>query len=156
MRSLFLLSFLLAASQLTAANKLRVAVQLTETDSGAQIWTELHHRNYSSSNLFEVGDNIVSSIIDVIGDFNGIITLQSSLGFTKNKTGSPYLTTLSWYNSFYSRFNEEVFRKAYAAMDHAIEQNPSDELAWAFFAQLSLLAFLFEQDTREKDPPACC
>ncbi|HEX3767972.1 MAG TPA: hypothetical protein VHT72_06315, partial [Puia sp.] len=28
------------------AKRLRVAVQLTETHSGAQIWTELHHHNY--------------------------------------------------------------------------------------------------------------
>ena len=131
------------------ARRLRVAVQLTDTHSGAQIWTELHHRNYSSSNLFEVGDNIVSSVIAVLGDFNGVITQQSSRGLTKNKTGNPYLTTLSWYNTFYSRFNEEIFKKAYSSMEYVVEQNPSDELAWAFFGQLSLLAFLFEQTTKE-------
>ena len=34
-------------------------------------------------------------------------------------------------------------------MQYAIEKNPSDELAWAFFGQLSLLAFLFDQPTDE-------
>jgi TolB-like protein len=131
------------------AKRLRVAVQLTETHSGAQIWTELHHHNYNSSNLFEVGDHIVSSVIAVLGDFNGIIIQQMSRGLTKSKSGTAYLTTQSWYNIFYSRFNEEVFRKAYAAMQYATEKNPSDELAWAFLGQLSLLAFLFEQPTGE-------
>ena len=131
------------------AKRLRVAVQLTETHSGAQIWTELHHHNYNSSNLFEVGDNIVNSVIAVLGDFNGIIVQQMSRGLTKSKSGNAYLTTQSWYNIFYSRFNEEIFKKAYAAMQYAIEKNPSDELAWAFFGQMSLLAFLFEQPTSE-------
>ncbi|HET7001455.1 MAG TPA: hypothetical protein VFI33_09105 [Puia sp.] len=131
------------------AKRLRVAVQLTETHSGAQIWTELLHHNYNSSNLFEVGDNIVSSVIAVLGDFNGIIIQQMSKGLTKSKSGTTYLTTQSWYNIFYSRFNEEVFRKAYAAMQYATEKNPSDELAWAFLGQLSLLAFLFDQPTSE-------
>jgi TolB-like protein len=131
------------------AKRLRVAVQLTETHTGAQIWTELHHHNFTSSNLFEVGDHIISSVIAELGDFNGIIIQQMSRGLTKNKLGNAYLTTLSWYNTFYSRFDEELFRKAYAAMEFAIKINPSDELAWAFFGQLSLLAFLFEHPTRE-------
>ena len=131
--------------------RLRVAVQMTETHSGAQIWTELYHHNYNSSNLFEVGDNIVNSVIAVLGDFNGIIVQQMSRGLTKSKSGNAFLTTQSWYNIFYSRFNEEIFKKAYTAMQYATEKNPSDELAWAFLGQLSLLAFLFEQPTSE-DP----
>jgi TolB-like protein len=131
------------------AKRLRVAVQLTETHSGAQIWTELHHHNYNSTNLFELGDKIVSSVIAVLGDFNGIIVEQMSRGLTKSKSGTAFLTTHSWYNIFYSRFNEEIFRKAYAAMQYTTEKNPSDELAWAFFGQLSLLAFLFDQPTEE-------
>ncbi|MEJ0082743.1 MAG: hypothetical protein WDM78_17725 [Puia sp.] len=115
------------------AKRLRVAVQLTETYSGAQIWTELHHHKYSLSNLFEVGDNIVNSVIAVLGDFNGVIVQQMTRGLTKSKSGNAFLTTQSWYNIFYSRFNEEIFKKAYTAMQYTIEKNPSDELAWAFF-----------------------
>jgi len=84
-----------------------------------------------------------------LGDFNGIIVQQMSRGADKSKSGTVSLTTQSWYNIFYSRFNEEVFRKAYAAMQYTIEKNPSDELAWAFIGQLSLLAFLFEHPTTE-------
>jgi len=84
-----------------------------------------------------------------LGDFNGIIVQQMSRGLTKSKSGNAYLTTQSWYNIFYSTFNEEIFKKAYAAMQYAIEKNPSDELAWAFSGQLSLLAFLFDQPTNE-------
>jgi adenylate cyclase len=131
------------------ARRLRVTVQLTDAHSGAQIWTELYHRNYSSSNLFEVGDNIVSSVIAVLGDFNGIIIQQMSRGLTKKKFGNSYLTTISCYNDFYSRFNKEIFKKAYSAMEFAVEQNPSNEIAWAFYGELSLLAYLFDQFTRE-------
>jgi TolB-like protein len=141
--------YVITGSVQFTARKLRVAIQLSETYSGAQIWTETFRRNYSSSGLFEIGDNIVSSIIDVMGDFNGVIIQQSSGGLTKSKTGISYLTTHSWYNSFYSTFNAETFKNAYAAMEYAVEQNPSDEMAWAFYGQLSLLAFLFNQNTRE-------
>jgi TolB-like protein len=133
------------------AKRVRVAVQLTETQSGAQIWTELYHHRYTSTHLFEVGDSIVSSVVAVLGDFNGIIVQQMSRGLTITKSGNICLATQSWYNIFYSRFNGEIFRKAYAAMEHAVEKNPLDELAWAFLGQLSMMAFLFDQSMRE-DP----
>jgi adenylate cyclase len=88
-------------------------------------------------------------VIAVLGDFNGIIVQQMSRGLTKSKSGTAFLTTQSWYNIFYSRFNEDVFRKAYAAMQYTIEKNPSDELAWAFLGQLSMMAFLFDHPTNE-------
>jgi tetratricopeptide (TPR) repeat protein len=141
--------FIITGNVQFEARKLRVAVQLIETDSGAQIWTELHHRNFKSSNLFEIGDNIISSIVAVLGDFNGVIIQQSLRGLMKNKTGDACMNTLSWYNIFYSGFNDEVFKKAYAAMEYTIEKNPSDGLAWAFYGQLALLAFLFEQTSDE-------
>ncbi len=147
--TLFGAQYMITGNVQFEAKRLRVAVQLTETHSGAQIWTELHHHNYNSSNLFEVGDHIVSSVIAALGDFNGIIVEQMSRGLTKSKSGNPYLTTQYWYNIFYSRFNEEIFKKAYAAMRYTIEKNPSDDLAWAFLGQLSLLSFLFDQPTSE-------
>jgi len=129
--------------------RLRVAVQLTATDTGAQIWTELYSRNFSPSNLFEVADDIITCVIAVLADFNGMIIQQVIKGQAKCKSGKSGSTMLSWYYDFYSRFNLEAFKKAYAAMESAVEQDPSNEIAWAFLGELSLLAFLFNQSTRE-------
>jgi len=131
------------------AKRLRVAVQLTDAHTDTQIWTELYDHHYSATNLFEVGDHIVSSVIAILGDFNGIIIQQMARGMTKNKYGNSYLTTLSWFNDFYSGFNTEIFKKAYSAMEFAVEQNPSNEVAWAFLGELNLLAFLFDQNIND-------
>jgi TolB-like protein len=130
------------------SRRLRVAVQLTDTHSGAQIWTELYHRPYVPSDLFEVADNIITHIIAALGDFNGLIIQQLKKGITKNKYGKSYSTMLSWYNDFYSTFNRISFNKAYAAMEHAIEQDSSNEVAWAFLGELSLLSILFHQSAK--------
>ncbi len=127
--------------------RLRVAVQLTDTHSDTQVWTELYHHPYSSSGLFEVADLIVGSVISVLGDFNGVIMQQLSRGLPENKTGC--LSVLSWYYDFYTRFNEEAFIASFSAMEEAVVQYPSNEMAWAFLGELSLLAFLFNQNTRE-------
>jgi TolB-like protein len=130
------------------SRRLRVAVQLTDTHSGAQIWTELYHRPYVPSDLFEVADNIVTHIIAVLGDFNGLIIQQLKKGLIKNKFGKSYSTMLSWYNDFYSTFNRISFNKAYAAMELAVDQDSSNEVAWAFLGELSLLSILFHQSTK--------
>jgi TolB-like protein len=132
-------------------SRLRVAVQLIDTNTGTQIWSELYHRNYSSANLFEVADNIITSVIAVLGDFNGVIMQQMTRRLTKKKSGKSTVTTLSVYNDFYSRFNEEAFKKTYAAMQRAVDENPLNETAWAFLGELSMLASLFNQTIKE-DP----
>jgi TolB-like protein len=43
--------------------KVRVTVQVTNTGTGMQIWTELFHRNYNTSTYFETADDIVTSIL---------------------------------------------------------------------------------------------
>ncbi len=128
--------------------RLRVAVQLTETHNGAQVWTELYSRNYSPSNLFEVEDDIISCIIAALGDFNGLIIQQLTKSLHKNKFDRPSLPVLSWYHEFYYAFNKASFKKTYLAMELAVEQNPANENAWSFMGQLALLAFLFNHSTR--------
>ncbi len=128
--------------------RLRVAVQLTDTYNGAQVWTELYSRNYSPSNLFEVEDDIITHIIATLGDFNGLIIQQLTKTHYKNKFSRSSLPVLSWYHEFYSAFNKATFKKAYHAMELAVEQNPANENAWSFLGQLSLLAFLFNHSTR--------
>ncbi len=128
--------------------RLRVAVQLTDAHNGAQIWTQLFHRNYVPSSLFEVADNIITHIIAALGDFNGLIIQQLTKGLIKNKSGKPFSVMLSWYHDFYTTFNKRSFKKVYAAMEDAVEQNASNENAWAFLGELSLLAFLFNQPAR--------
>jgi TolB-like protein len=130
------------------SKRLRVAVQLTETHNGAQVWTELYSRNYSSSNLFELEDDIITNIIAALGDFNGLIIQQLSKSLYKNKFGRSPLPVLSWYHEFYSTFNKASFKKAYLAMELAVEENPANENAWSFLGQLALLSFLFSHSTR--------
>ncbi len=125
--------------------RLRVAVQLIDTNTGTQIWSELYVRNHTTANLFEVADNIVTDVIAVLGDFNGVIMQQMSRGLTRSKSGKSAISTFSLFNEFYTRFNEEGFKKVYAAMDCAVKENPLNDTAWAFLGELYLQAFLFNQ-----------
>ena len=135
--------------------KLRVAVQLINTQTGAQIWTELYDYTYTISGLFTASDEIIFRIVGALGDFNGLIIRQVSKGLAKNKSGQAYSTFLSHYHDFYFGFNEESFNKAYAAMETAVETNPYHDMAWSFLGQLSLLAVLFKYSTSENPLILC-
>jgi TolB-like protein len=141
--------FILTGNVQFESRRLRISVQLTETQSGTQVWTELYHFNYNTSNLFSLADRTVSAVIGALGDFNGVIMQQISRGPAGENSGKTFSNTRSWYYDFYTRFNEDAFKQAYAAMEEAVVKNPSNEIAWAFLGELSLLAFLFNQPTKE-------
>jgi len=129
--------------------RLRVAVQLTDTITGKQAWTELYHRRFNASNLFEIADDIVSHVIAVLGDFNGLIMQQMIKGFTKSKSGKSCPILLSRYMDFYYILNEDSFKKTFAAMHEAVKLDPSNEAGWAFLGQLSILDIFLNFETRE-------
>jgi TolB-like protein len=140
--------FILTGNVQFESRRLRISVQLTETKSGTQVWTELYHYNYNTSNLFGLADRTVSAVVAALGDFNGVILQQINKGLP-GEISRPYSVTLSWYYDFYTRFNEDAFKQAYAAMEETVSHNPSNEIAWAFLGELSLLSFLFNHSTSD-------
>ncbi|HEY4966373.1 MAG TPA: hypothetical protein VII28_08240 [Puia sp.] len=129
--------------------KLRVSVQMTNAQTGAQIWTELYTNNFSVSSLFATADDMSSRITAALGDFNGQIIQQVSRGLVKNKSGRPFSTLLSCYHDFYYGFNEAGFRNAYNCMKSITDRDPNHDMAWSFLGQLSLMAALFNYTTLE-------
>jgi len=147
--SIFGAQYVITGNVQFETGNLRVDIQLTDTQSGIQIWTELYHSSYRPSNFFKVADHIVTRVISSLGDFNGLIVQQISKGLTTNKSGRSCSALLSSYHNFYSSFNEQGFKKAYADMENAVEKDHANDMVWAFLGELSLVAFLFQQTTRE-------
>ena len=139
--------FIITGNVLFENRLLRVAVQLTDTQSGTQIWTERFHQKIGSSGLFAAADQIVDSVIAVLGDFNGVILQHLSRSMTKNQTDGA--SVLSWYYDFYTMFNEDSFRETTSAMEDIVARHPSNEMAWSLLGKLSLLSFLFTRNTGE-------
>ncbi len=129
--------------------KLRVSVQLTNAQTGAQVWTELYNNSFTVTSLFATADDLVSRITAALGDFNGQIIQQVSRGQAKNTHGRPLTTILSCYHDFYYGFNETCFKSAYTCMESLVDSDPSNDIAWSFLGQLSLMSVLFNHTTRE-------
>jgi adenylate cyclase len=128
---------------------LRVSIQLTNTQTGTQIWTEQYHNNAVYSGLFATEDDLIFRMIADLGDFNGQIVQQISRGQIKNKAGHPFSTILSHYHDFYFGFNETGFKNAYACMESVVDLDPFNDVAWSLLSQLSVISVLFNHTTKE-------
>jgi TolB-like protein len=60
--------YVMEASLRQAGNKLRLAVQLSDTVSGAHLWAETYERAFTPESLFEVQDDLVPRIVSTIAD----------------------------------------------------------------------------------------
>jgi adenylate cyclase len=129
--------------------KLRVTVQLTDAQTGAQVWTEIYNYSFAVSGLFATSDEIVCRILAALGDFNGIIIQQFSRKIPNHKTDQSLSTMLGRYQDFYADFNESSFKKTHAFITEVVKSNPLNDMAWALLGQLSLLGILFNHTSSE-------
>ena len=61
-----------------AGTKLRLAVQLVDTISGANLWAENYERNFSPEALFELQDELVPRIVSTVADQYGALVHSMS------------------------------------------------------------------------------
>jgi TolB-like protein len=70
--------YVMEGSLRQAGAKLRLAVQLVDTTSGAHLWAENYERTFSPDALFELQDELVPRIVSTVADQNGILTRRMS------------------------------------------------------------------------------
>src|SRR6476619_5108758 len=58
--------------------RLRVAVQLVDTISGAHLWAETYDRAFSSEEIFTLQDDIVPRIVSTVADMHGVLPRSMS------------------------------------------------------------------------------
>ncbi len=61
-----------------AGSRLRFAVQLVDTISGAHLWAENFERPFSPETIFELQDDLVPRIVSTVADMNGMLPRSMS------------------------------------------------------------------------------
>src|SRR5207253_4979741 len=72
--------------------RLRIAVQLVDTSSGARLWAETYDRPFQSEAVFELQDDVVPRIVSTCGDRFGVLArnISDSVRSTEPAQLSPY------------------------------------------------------------------
>jgi len=124
-----------------AGPRLRLAMQLVDTVSGAHLWAESYERGFNSEAAFELQDELASRIVSTIADLHGILprSLSELVRSRPPEELSPYEAVLRSF-SYPQRPSPEELAPARAGLESAVRKAPSNGDAWA------MLSFLCVQD----------
>jgi TolB-like protein/tetratricopeptide (TPR) repeat protein len=124
-----------------AGSRLRLAMQLVDTVSGAHLWAESYERIFSPESAFELQDDLASRIVSTVADLHGILprSLSELVRSRSPEELSPYEAVLRSF-SYPQRPSPEELVPARAGLEVAVRKAPSNGDAWA------MLSFLCIQD----------
>ncbi|HEX8818014.1 MAG TPA: protein kinase [Terriglobales bacterium] len=118
-----------------AGSKLRIAVQLVDTVSGAHIWAENFERPFNPEGLFELQDELVPRIVSTVADAHGILphTMSEAIRGKSPNQLTPYEAVLCSFR-YSERISTEEHGIARDALERAVEVAPSYAYAWAMLS----------------------
>jgi adenylate cyclase len=124
-----------------AGSRLRLAVQLVDSVSGAHLWAENYERAFSPEAVFELQDDLVPRIVSTIADMNGVLPQSMSEGLRSRPPEqlSPYEAVLRSF-AYCSAARPEELAAARSGLEEAVRKAPTYSDAWA------MLSFLCGQD----------
>ena len=117
--------------------RLRVAAQLVDASSGAQLWSETYERPFSVETAFELQDDLAARIAATVGDAHGILAHSMSEALREKPADqlTPYEAVLRSFGYGYRQTPEE-HAAVRDALELAVEKAPSNADAWAMLTRV--------------------
>jgi TolB-like protein/Tfp pilus assembly protein PilF len=120
-----------------AGSKLRLAVQLVDTVSGAHLWAENYERSFSPETVFEIQDDLVPRIVATIADAHGVLHRAMSQAVrSKSPAELTAYEALLRTLTFAERISAEEHIIARTCAERAVQLAPNFSQAWAVLAQV--------------------
>jgi TolB-like protein len=116
-----------------AGNQLRIAAQLTNTQTGFQLWSETYERTLYD--IFSIQDDIARSVAQALEITLGVGELGSYPGMTRNVAAYDEFLRAQ---ALYTQFTADSIRSAAEHFDRATALDPTFALA---FIELSRMLF---------------
>ncbi|MBZ5706430.1 MAG: protein kinase [Acidobacteriia bacterium] len=129
--------YVMEGSLRQAGNRLRLAVQLVDTSSGAHLWAETYDRSFQSETVFELQDDLVPRIVSTVADTHGVLpySMSQTLRGKNPDQLTPYEAFLRGF-SYFKHVNEEEHASVRAGLERAVQQAPGNADCWALLAML--------------------
>ncbi|HEX6729824.1 MAG TPA: protein kinase [Pyrinomonadaceae bacterium] len=136
--------YVLEGSIRKAGSAIRVSVQLVDTETGAQLWSETYNRDIQISTIFDVQDDVAARIVATAADSYGVL-VHSMRDAIRQKNDAD-LTPAEWQFQYFA-YREQITPSNHAALKMRLERaaksdnRPSD--LWACLAQVYLDEYAF-------------
>ena len=117
---------------------IRVSVNLIDAESMAAVWSENYDRELTATNLFDLQDAVVTSIVDeLVG--NGAV-LAREVARNVMSQGTQNLTAYACVNfvrgQFFKVLSADLHERSIDCLRQAVKDDPEYKEAWQLLAQL--------------------
>ena len=115
--------------------RLRVAVQLVDTTSGAHLWAETYDRAFAPDEIFSLQDDLVPRIVSTVADMHGVLprSMSEVVRLKAADEMSPYEALLRSFG-YNERFTPEDLAEVRTCLERAVEQAPGNAECWAMLS----------------------
>ncbi|HEY4281968.1 MAG TPA: hypothetical protein VGM62_02815, partial [Chthoniobacterales bacterium] len=129
--------YVIEGSLRQAGARLRVAVQLVDTISGAHLWAETYDRAFSSEEIFTLQDDLVPRIVSTVADMHGVLprSMSEVVRLKAADQMSPYEALLRSFG-YNERFTPEDLAEVRACLERAVQQAPNNAECWAMLSMM--------------------
>jgi len=127
--------YMMEGSLRQAGTKVRLAVQLVDTESAARIWAESYERPFDPDAAFELQDDLVHRIVGTCADQFGVLARSISEAVRgRDPAGlSPYEALMRGFG-YHHRLTEAEHAAAREVLERAVECAPSNADCWAMLS----------------------
>ena len=120
-----------------AGSKLRVAVQLMDTVSGAHLWSETYERAFAPESIFEMQDDLVPRIVSTVADQYGVLPrgMSEALRSKSIDALTPHEAVLRTF-SYFTRITPEEHAAVRGILERAVHEAPDHADSWAMLSMM--------------------
>ncbi len=129
--------YVMKGSLRQAGARLRIAVQLVDTSSGAHLWAESYDRSFSPETVFELQDDVVPRIVSTVADSHGVLphSMSEAVRSKSSDQLSPYEGLLRSFG-YFERVSIAEHSVTRDTLERAVEQAPGHADCWAMLTIL--------------------
>jgi TolB-like protein/Tfp pilus assembly protein PilF len=129
--------YIMEGSLRQAGAKLRLAVQLVDTVSGAHLWAETYERSFTPDSVFEVQDDLVPRIVATVADQYGILprSMSEALRNKSEDSLTPHEALLRTF-SYFTRITPEEHAIVRRILERAVRDAPDHADCWAMLSMM--------------------
>jgi TolB-like protein/Tfp pilus assembly protein PilF len=129
--------YVMEGSLRQAGTRLRLAVQLVDTTTGAHLWAETYDRAFNPEAVFELQDELVPRIVSTVAETHGVLPYSMSQTLRNRNPDelTPYEALLRGF-AYFKHVNVADHAGARTALEKAVQQTPGNADCLAMLSML--------------------
>ncbi len=129
--------YLLEGGVRTAGSVTRVNARLIDVETGSHLWAETFDRQLTSSNIFDIQDELTNRIVATIADSTGVLVGSMAAPLRDRQVEELTLDELVLrYYAYTNTLRADEHASLRAAFERALEAHPTHANGWASLASL--------------------